>query len=114
MDRRQAATLRHHSLPILVIVDNLHPVDVPVVPHEANAILIVDTETVLATSVAGERFESVAGEGGEVTKLTRGVQLLQFALGDPSDLLQTPTEGAREERLGVGILERPDHLGPSL
>jgi hypothetical protein len=38
------------------------------------------------------------------------MQLLQLPLGDTGDLLQPPAELAHEERLGLGILERPNHL----
>ena len=93
-----------------MIIDDLHVVGVPVVPDEADAVLIVDPNAVLATSIAGERLESVAGEGCQITELACCMQLLQLPLGDTSDLLQAAAEPAREERLGLGILERPNHF----
>jgi len=37
------------------------------------------------------------------------VELLQFPLGDPSQLLQASAEPAGKQRPGLGILERADH-----
>jgi hypothetical protein len=63
----------------------------------------------LAASITGERLEPVTREGCKVTELARCMQLLQLPLGDPGVLLQPSAEPARQERLGVGILERPNH-----
>jgi hypothetical protein len=52
-----------------VIVHDLHSVSVPVVPYEADAILIVDPNAVLSTSIACERLEPVAGECRKVTEV---------------------------------------------
>lgn len=52
-----------------MIVDDLHVVGVPVVPDEADTVLIVDTNAVLATPVPGKRLKPVAGESCEVTRL---------------------------------------------
>ena len=109
MHRRQSARLRHHSSLALVIVDDLHIVSVAIVPDEADAVLIVDPNAVLTTSIARERLEPVAGERRQVSKLASRMKVLEFALGNPCHFLQAAAELAREERLGFGILERPNH-----
>jgi hypothetical protein len=93
-----------------VIVDDLYVVGVPVVPDEADTVLIVDTNAVLAPSVPRKRFKPVAGESCEVTELASCMQLLQLPLGNTGYLLKPSAEPAREERLGLSIFERPNHL----
>ena len=63
----------------------------------------------LAASIASEGLEPVTGEGCQITELAGCMQLLQLPLGDTSDLLQPSAELTGEERLGLGILERPNH-----
>jgi hypothetical protein len=58
-----------HALPVLVIVHDLHIVSVPVVPDDADTILIVDPNAVLSTPIACERFEPVAGECHKITEV---------------------------------------------
>ena len=55
------------------------------------------------------RLEPVTGEGGQITELACRMQLPQLPLGDTGDLLQPSAEPARQERLGLGVLERPNH-----
>ena len=59
-----------------MIVHDLHIVSVPVVPDEADAILIVDPNAVLPTPVARERLEPVAGECRKVTEVVGRMELL--------------------------------------
>jgi len=59
-----------------VIVHDLHIVSVPLVPDEADAILIVDPNAVLSTPIACERLEPVAGECRKVTEVVGRMELL--------------------------------------
>lgn len=97
-----------------VAVDDLHVLCVAIFPDEADAVAIVDPDAVLPASVARQRCEPIAGERGQISKLPRGVQLLELPLGHACDLLQTPAESAGEQRLRFGVLERPDHVTPKL
>ena len=97
-----------------MIVHDLHIVSVPVVPDEADAILIVDPNTVLSTPVACERLEPVAWECSKVTEVVGRMKLLKLPLSNTSDLLQPAAEPARVERLGFGVLERPNHVSTKL
>src|SRR5436190_14982402 len=47
---------------MLVIVDDLHDLRVAVFPDEADAVLIVDPDTVLSASIARQGFQPVAGK----------------------------------------------------
>jgi len=92
-----------------VVIDDLHVAGISVVPDKANAVLVVDSDAMLAASIASEGLEPVTGEGCQITELAGGVQLLQLPLGDTGDPLQPSAEPAGEECLGLGILERPNH-----
>jgi hypothetical protein len=83
-----------------VIVDDLHIVGVSVVPDEADAVLIVDPNTVLAMSIARERLESVARERRQISKFASGMELLELSLSHSCHFLQAPAKLAFEERLG--------------
>jgi len=98
--------------PQSVVIDDLHRVGIPVLPDEANAVLIVDPDAMLAAPLSCEPFEPVPGKGRQITEFARGVQLPQLPLDNPGDVLQPPGVPAREKRLGLGILERPDHCSP--
>ena len=79
-----------------MIVDDLHIVSVPVVPDEADAILIIDPNAVLAAPVARECLEPVTRERRQVAEFSSCVQLLQLPLSDPRHLLQPAAELARK------------------
>jgi hypothetical protein len=92
-----------------VIVDDLNIVRITSVPDEADTVLIVDANTVLAASIAGEQFQPVSGERSQVAKLARGMELLKLSLCDACNFLQAVAELAREECLGFSVFERPNH-----
>ena len=95
-----------------MIVHDLHVVGIPVMPDEADAVLIVDPDAVLPSSVACQRFEAIARERGEIAELPSSMQLLQFPLSHPRNPLQTTAEPPPEKRLRLRVFEGPDH-GPS-
>ena len=92
-----------------MIVNELHVLRVAVLPDEADAVLIVDPDTVLSAPIARQRFQPIAGKCRQVSKLASGVELLQLPLGDASQVLQASAEPAGKQRPRLGILERPDH-----
>jgi hypothetical protein len=93
-----------------VIIHDLHIVGIPVVPDEADAVLIVNPNAVLSAPVAREGLEPVAWEGCQITEFLGCIQLLELPLSDPSHPLEPAAEPAREERLSVGVVERPNHF----
>jgi len=88
-----------------VVIDDLHVVSIPFLPDKADAKLIVDPNAVLPQPIAGEGFQPVAWERRQVAQLARSMELLQFSLGDSSDLLEPAGELARKERLRFAIFE---------
>jgi hypothetical protein len=53
------------SLRSSVVIDDLHVERVAVPPDEAEPPLVVDADAVLASAIAAERFEPVAGRGAK-------------------------------------------------
>src|SRR5699024_8343462 len=65
---------------ILSVVGNdLHLLRSGVVPHKADAPLVVDPDAVLSYSIALERLEPIAGWDAEVFERARGPHLTKFA-----------------------------------
>jgi hypothetical protein len=93
-----------------VIVHDLHIVGVPVVPDRGRCGAIVNSNAVLTTPVARERLEPVTGKRRQVAEFSSRVQLLQFPLSDSAPPAPSAAELTGEQRLGFGILERPNHL----
>ena len=52
-----------------MVVDDFHVVGVAIPPHEADAILIIDPDAVLALALAVQRFQPVSGR--HTQKLTK-------------------------------------------
>jgi hypothetical protein len=69
----------------LVIVHDLDLGGAAVGPHEAEAVLVVDADGVLALPVAAQRLEPVAGRNTEIVESTRHVELAQLAAGNMLD-----------------------------
>lgn len=92
-----------------MIVDDRHVVRVAAAPDETDPEPVVDTDTVLALSIAAQRFEAVPGEGRQVPKLVRRVQLAEFPLDYTGDALKAARRVASGEALRRLVCERPDH-----
>jgi hypothetical protein len=52
-------------------------------PHEADALLVVDANTVLPFAIAVQRFQPVPGRCGQVSQFTGSVELPQFPQRNP-------------------------------
>lgn len=66
----------------------------------------------LSAPIGRQRFKPIAGERRQVSKLPSGVELPQLPLADARPLLRPAAELAAKQRLGLRILERPDHAPP--
>ena len=73
-----------------MVVHDFHVGRVAVCPREADAVPIVDANAVLALPVAFERFQVVAGKGGQVLQGFRFVERREFPLRRPFDGLIPP------------------------
>lgn len=101
-----------------VMVGQFGLVGMSITPDEADAVLLVYADAVLARAVAAQYFEAVAGGRAEVLYARRGVQHSELTTGAPDDVSGKSTRrtnsgiGGRrsggvtlEKRLGVGITE---------
>jgi hypothetical protein len=96
-----------------VVVHYLDLLCSAVVPDEADPILVIDPDAVLALPVAGEGLEVVARERAKIVESLSGVELHQLALRDPSHGLEPAGRDPLKQGLGVSVPEGPDH-GSSL
>jgi len=88
-----------------VIVDDLNVEGGVVIPAEADAPLVVDPDAPLAGAVAGKLFEPVAGRHAEEVEGCSAMELLQFALGDPLDILRQSRGKAAMKVFSVSLQE---------
>ena len=68
-----------------MVVGDFDFVGIPVLPQEADSILLVHADAVLAVPIAGQAFEAIAGWYGELAEITNAVQLGQLASHDWPD-----------------------------
>jgi hypothetical protein len=93
-----------------MIVDNLDPLCISLVPQEADPPLVIDADAVLTLPVTTQCLQSIAGWSGQVAQFLRLMDLSQLTLGNPLYVVrQPPREPAVEQPLGVAIGERADH-----
>jgi hypothetical protein len=72
-----------------VIVGELYPIRISVLPDEAEAIAVVDPNTVLSGPIALQRLQRIAWRT-EIVKRPGRVKLKQFSNGNLSDSLKPP------------------------
>jgi len=77
----------------LVIVVNLDLIGISVVPDEADAPLVIDSDAVLTRPVAAQLLQSTAGRSRQVTQFLCTVELTQLALRGP---LNVPCQPPRK------------------
>jgi hypothetical protein len=93
-----------------VIVDDFYVVRVSSEPAEADAPLIVDTDTVLTGPIPGEFFKTVCGRDAEVEEARRGIKHDQLAKSNSLKVGRHPANPLPlEQALGVAVAEATDH-----
>jgi len=93
-----------------MIVHDFHIVGVAVCPRKADAVLLVDANTVLSLPIALQRFQVIAGQGGQVPQVLRFVERRQFSLGYPFNGSIFPAKLIVEELLSFGVPKRVEHI----
>lgn len=73
-----------------MIINYLNVKRIAVVPNETDAILIVDTNTVLSISIPFQRFKVIPGKDCQIAQQMSGVQLHELTLRDSGDILKPP------------------------
>jgi hypothetical protein len=96
----------------LMIIYNFDQIGTGVGPCEADAILIVDSNAILAFSVAGEFLEPISWWDTQIVEHIDGIELIQFSGSDTPDVLWACSSGIA----GVDAIEnvrstsRPEFL----
>ena len=93
-----------------MVVNNLDLIRIAVSPAEANAPLIIDTDTVLARSVPLELLQAIARGDSQVLELLGGVNETELPQHRPLEVSREVPHGlALEEPLSVPIGKALDH-----
>ena len=93
----------------LVVVYNLEFGGVAFRPDEAHAVLIVDSDAVLAFPVARQRFQPSSGKSRQIRQRFSLVQHGQFALRRSFDALVLSRELVLKELFGFAVAKRTNH-----
>lgn len=94
---------------MLMIIDDFHVVGISFDKAEAEPPLIVDPDTVRASTISPQRLQSVAGRHPQEIKCCGGVQLCELALGSPLECDETPHPIAIGKSFGVLAAKAPNH-----
>ena len=70
-----------------MVVNDLHGVSVTVAPTEADALLFIDSNALLAGPVPGQGLQSVTGQCGQVAQRGGAVGLIELPFGGTGERL---------------------------
>jgi hypothetical protein len=88
-----------------MVIGNLNIESMAAFPAEADPVLVVDADTVLACSISFQRLQSIRRWRGKIADFFRAVDLDEPAKGDGGDLLESSDAASLEDRLGVLVAE---------
>jgi hypothetical protein len=88
---------------------NLDILGAPLPPNETDAVSIVDPDAMLAVTVAGQRFQTVAGRNQKIGKRVAAIESNEAPERYRGDAGKFPNPLAPEEPLGLPALEASDH-----
>ena len=95
-----------------MVVDDFHSVGVALPPHEANAILIIDPDAVLALAFAVQRLQPVSGRYPQIIQRHRGMQQEELLECPHSQIGGNPSASPRLPKLlRIRIPEARYHAG---
>ncbi len=78
-------------------------------PAKADAVLIVDPDTVLTGAITLESLQAISGRHAQVIEPPGDLELAQLASRHGGDVREASGAAAAGECLRVGIAERDDH-----
>ena len=91
-----------------VIVDYFHFICIVIAPHEADAILIVNADAVLARSIPSQFLKAIAGRLLKIQQFSGGVQDREFPPGD-TRRRRSPGPASPPNLFGRSIRESTNH-----
>jgi hypothetical protein len=92
-----------------MVVGNFDVESIPLIPAEADAILIVDPDAVLPLAASRERFQPVSGEQCQVAERACPVQVEQLAKRDPFYAMKLFREPLPKDLFRLSISKRANH-----
>ncbi len=104
------SVLLRHCLRFSVVVDDFNVVRISLCPDEADAPLVIDSNTILARAISGEPLQAIAWGHPKVMQVLGSVQHSELSLGNA---LQVSREPARmpstEDPLGLAVAKAANH-----
>jgi hypothetical protein len=97
-----------------VVVRNFYFMRSIILPCEAHSKLIVDSDAVLAASVALKFFEAISRWDAQVVEVDGCLNLIQLAQCNRFYIVPATVLPAREEFVSVDIFEALNHPEPSI
>ena len=93
-----------------MVINDLGVERVSVRPFEADAPLLINADTVLALSIAFQRFQRIRRRSHEIARITGAIKILQLLTRPLLYLaIKPPHELTLEYRLGIPVPEGSDH-----
>ncbi len=92
-----------------MIVHDLNFKRVAFIPVKADPPLVVDSNTVLTSPIAGQGFQPIPRNRSQVGNRCRRMKVIELPFRHDGDTLMLPAELAAEDLLGFLVPERPDH-----
>jgi hypothetical protein len=94
-----------------VIIHNLYPIRVAVLPYKTQPPLIVDANAVLVLPIAFQSLQSVSRQSAQSVKSLGGIQHVEFSERRSLNGSKTLHRFALKKALGVRVPEGLDHIG---
>jgi hypothetical protein len=95
-----------------MVVDDFHVEGVALPPHEADAILIIDPDAVLALALALQRLQPVSGRHAQIIQRHRGMQQKELLERPHSQIGGNPSASSRlPKQLRIRVPETRYHVG---
>jgi len=107
--RTDLLALPGHDVFLSVVIDHFDALGVSVLPHEADAKLLVHSDAVLAGPISLERFELVSRGYTKIAKLRRGMERQEPAERHVIKMRELPASFAHEHLLGFLAAETLYH-----
>ena len=93
-----------------MVIRNLDVVSIAVTPHEADAPLVVDSDTVLSRPLAFELFESVGRWDAQGIQLSNGLDHCELTRSDALNVLgDSSDKPSVENSLGLAVTKGLNH-----
>lgn len=93
-----------------MVIRNFHIISVAVAPFEADSVLIIDPDAVLAPAITLEGFHPVTRQSGEISQLVCSIDHAELLEGSPDAAVKAPAVASGVQPLGFAILKRPDQV----